>query len=243
MATKVSILRDSKCIIIDDIKNLDRDKIAKFMIGREENKKPYITHIDNKTKKVLEVKHLTREKKAYDINFALYEGEILGFYGLVGSGRTELTRILIGKDKYDSGKIIIYSKKARIQYVYDALSKYSLGYVTEDRGKDEFILTDSIKTNITVTIWDRTDNGLGLIFSKKEKGIAWKQIKDLGIKTVGLNQKVGNLSGGNQQKVSIAKWVVAEVNILIIDEPTVGINVGAKEYFARLIWNLSKMKK
>jgi ribose transport system ATP-binding protein len=243
VATKISILRDGKCVVTDDIKNLDRKKIVKYMIGREEDKNPYGDFIINKSKKVLEVKHLTREKKAYNINFTLYEGEILGFYGLVGAGRTELARILIGHDKYDSGEIIINGKKARIRSVYDALSKYSLGYVTEVRRKDGLILTDNIKTNITITIWDRIANGFGLVSSKKERDITWKQIKDLDIKTIGFNQKVGNLSGGNQQKVNIAKWLAAEVDVLIIDEPTVGIDVGAKEYFARLIWSLAKRKK
>lgn len=243
VANKISILRDGKCVVTDDIKNLNRKKIVKYMIGREEDKKPLSTLIINKSKKVLEVKHLTREKKAYNINFTLYEGEILGFYGLVGSGRTELARMLIGHDKYDSGEIIINGNKVRIQSVYDALTKYRLGYVTEDRRKDGLILTDNIKTNITITIWDRITNGFGLVSTKKERDIAWKQIKDLDIKTIGLNQKVGNLSGGNQQKVNVAKWLAADVDILIIDEPTVGIDIGSKEYFARLIWDLAKKKK
>ncbi len=243
VATKISILRDGKLVVTDDIKNLDRKKIVKYMIGREEDKKPYSDFIINKSKKVLEVKHLTREKKAYDINFTLYEGEILGFYGLVGAGRTELARILIGHDKYDSGEIIINGKKTRIRSVYDALSKYSLGYVTEDRRKDGLILTDNIKTNIAITIWDRITNGLGLVSNKKERDITWKQIKDLDIKTIGFNQKVGNLSGGNQQKVNVAKWLAAEVDVLIIDEPTAGIDIGAKEYFTRLISGLAKRKK
>lgn len=243
IASKVSILRDGKCVITDDIKNLDREKIVKYMIGREEDKKTDFTSIIDKSKKVLDVKHLIKERKAYDINFTLYKGEILGFYGLVGSGRTELAKILIGHDKYDSGEIIINGKKARIRSIYNTLSKYNLGYLTEDRKKEGLILTDNIKTNITITMWDRITNGLGFISSKKERDITWKQIKDLDIKSTGLNQKVGKLSGGNQQKVSIAKWLAAEVDILITDEPTVGIDVGSKEYFTRLIWNLSKMGK
>ena len=243
VATKISILRDGKCIVTDDNKNLDRKRIIKYMIGREEDIKPYGALNINKAKKILEVKHLTEKKKAYDINFVLYEGEILGFYGLVGAGRTELARILIGENKHNSGEIIINSKKVRIRSVYDALSKYSLGYVTEDRRKDGLILTDNIKINITITIWDRIANSLGFVSGKKESDIAWKQIKDLDIRSIGLNQKVGNLSGGNQQKVNIAKWLAAEVDILIVDEPTVGIDVGAKEYIARLIWDLAKRKK
>jgi len=243
IASKVCILRDGKCVITDDIKNLNRDKIVRCMIGREENKKTSFINIIDKSKKVLEVKHLTKKKKVYDINFTLCKGEILGFYGLVGSGRTELAKILIGYDKYDSGEIIINGKKTKIRSIYDALSKYNLGYLTEDRKKEGLILTDNIKTNIAITIWDRIANGLGFVSSRKERNIALEQCKDLDIKYTGLNQKVGKLSGGNQQKVSIAKWLAAKVDILIADEPTVGVDVGSKEYFARLIQNLSKMGK
>lgn len=243
VATKVSILRDGKCVVTDNAKNLDRRKIVKYMIGREEDTRSYGILDINTSKKVLEVKQLTREKKAYDINFTLYEGEILGFYGLVGAGRTEIARILIGQDKYDSGEIIIHGKNARIRSISDALSKYSLGYITEDRRKDGLILTDNVKTNITLTMWDRIANKFGFVPGKKERNIAWQQIENLDIKTTGLHQKVGNLSGGNQQKVNVAKWLAAEVDILIIDEPTVGIDVGAKEYFTRLIWELAHKKK
>lgn len=243
VATKITILRDGKCIISDDAKNLDRKGIINYMIGREEDTKPYGTLNVNKGKKVLEVKHLTKEKKAYDINFALYEGEILGFYGLFGAGRTELARILIGKDKYDTGEIIINGKKARIRSVCDALSKYGLGYMTENRREEGLILAGNIKTNITITIWHRIANSLGFVSGNKERDIAWESIKDLDIRTTGLNQKVGSLSGGNQQKVNIAKWLAAEVDILIVDEPTAGIDVATKEYFARLIWGLANRKK
>ena len=243
VATKISILRDGKCIITDDAKSLDRKGIIKYMIGREEDTTPYGTLDVNKGKKVLEVKHLTKEKKAYDINFALYEGEILGFYGLVGAGRTELARILIGKDKYDTGEIIINGKKARVRSVCDALSKYGLGYMTENRKEEGLILADNVKTNITITIWQRIAKSLGFVPGNKERDIAWKSIKDLDIRTTGLNQKVGSLSGGNQQKVNMAKWLAAEVDILIVDEPTVGIDVATKEYFARLIWDLANRKK
>jgi len=243
IANRVSILRDGKCVITDDIKNLDRDKIVRYMIGREEDKRATFINTVDRNKKVLEVKNLTKEKKAYDVNFTLYKGEILGFYGLVGSGRTELAKILIGYDQYDSGEIIINGKKASIRSIYNTLSKYNLGYLSEDRKKEGLILTDTVKTNITITIWDKIANGLGLVFSEKERDVAWKKIKDLDIKCTGLNQKVGKLSGGNQQKISIAKWLAANVDILIADEPTVGIDIGSKEYFAKLIWNLSKMGK
>ncbi len=243
IADKISILRDGQCVVSDDAANMDRKKIVKYMIGREEDTTPFGALDIDKGKKVLEVKNITKENKAYDISFDLYEGEILGFYGLVGAGRSELAKILIGQDKYDSGEIIINGKKAKVRSIYDAMSKYGLGYVTEDRRKDGLILSDNLKSNITITVWDRIANWLNYVSGKKEVDISWKQIEDLEIKTTGLKQRVGNLSGGNQQKVNVAKWLAADSSILIIDEPTVGVDVGAKEYFTRLIWDLAKRKK
>jgi ribose transport system ATP-binding protein len=123
------------------------------------------------------------------------------------------------------------------------MSKYGLGYVTEDRRKDGLILSDNLKSNITITVWDRISNWFNFVSGKREADISWKQIEDLEIKTYGLKQIVGNLSGGNQQKVNVAKWLAADSRILIIDEPTVGVDVGAREYFTRLIWDLANQGK
>lgn len=243
IADKISILRDGQCVISDDAANMDRKKIIQYMIGRAEDTTTFRAYQIDKSKKVLEAKNITKEKKASNISFDLYEGEILGFYGLVGAGRTELAKILIGQDKPDSGQIIINGEKAKIRSIYDAMSKYGLGYVTEDRRKDGLILSDNLKSNITITVWDRISNWFNYVSGKKEADISWKQIEDLEIKTYGLQQKVGNLSGGNQQKVNVAKWLAADSSILIIDEPTVGVDVGAKEYFTRLIWDLAKRGK
>jgi len=243
IADRISILRDGRCVVSDDAANMDRKKIIKYMIGRDEETAFFSAYQIDKNKKVLEAKNITKEKRASNISFNLYEGEILGFYGLVGAGRTELAKILIGQDKPDSGEIIINGEKAKIRSIYDAMSKYGLGYVTEDRRKDGLILSDNIKSNITITVWDRISNWFNYVSTKKEADISWKQIEDLEIKTYGLKQKVGNLSGGNQQKVNVAKWLAADSSILIIDEPTVGIDVGAKEYFTRLIRDLANRKK
>lgn len=243
IADKISILRDGRCVISDDAGNMDRKTIIKYMIGREEDTSTFSTVQIDKSKKVLEAKNITKQKKASNISFDLYEREILGFYGLVGAGRTDLAKILIGQDKPDSGEILINGEKAKIRSIYDAMSKYGLGYVTEDRRKDGLILSDTLKSNITITVWDRLSNWFNYVSGKKEADISWKQIEDLEIKTYGLKQIVGNLSGGNQQKVNVAKWLAADSRILIIDEPTVGVDVGAKEYFTRLIWNLAKQGK
>ncbi len=243
IADRISILRDAHCVVTDDAANMDRKTIVKYMIGRDEDTTPFGALQIDKSKKVLEVKNITKEKRAYDISFDLHEGEILGFYGLVGAGRTELAKILIGQDKYDSGEIMIHGKKANVRSIYDAMSKYGLGYVTEDRRGDGLILSDNITSNITITVWDRIANWFNYVSGKEEADISWKQVEDLEIKMTGLRQKVGNLSGGNQQKVNVAKWLAADSSILIIDEPTVGVDVGAKEYFTQLIWDLANKKK
>jgi ribose transport system ATP-binding protein len=243
VADRISVLRDGKCVVTDDKVNMDRKRIVNSMIGRDEETDHLGTLAIDKTRKVLEVRNLTREKKAYDISFDLYEGEILGFYGLVGAGRTELAKIIIGADRYESGKIFIKGREVKIRSIYDAMSNHGLGYVTEDRRKDGLIMSFDIKTNITMTVWDRLANWISYVSGKRETAAAWKQINDLEIKTFGPKQKVGTLSGGNQQKVNVAKWLAVNSDILIIDEPTVGVDVGAKEYFARLIWNLAKKGK
>ncbi len=243
VADRVSVLRDGRCVVTDDKANMDRRRIVNAMIGRDEETNGFGGRVIDREKKVLEVRNLTREKKAYDVSFVLHQGEILGFYGLVGAGRTELARILIGADRHDRGQILVRGKEARIRSIYEAMSRYGLGYMTEDRRKDGLILSFDIKTNVTMTIWDRLATWLGYVAGKKEDAVAWKQIEDLEIKTVGPQQKVGTLSGGNQQKVNLGKWLAADSGILIIDEPTVGIDVGAKEYFAHLIWNLAERGK
>jgi ribose transport system ATP-binding protein len=243
VADRISVLRDGKCVVTDDKANMDRRRIVNSMIGRDEETNSLGALSVDRAKKVLEVKNLTREGKAYNISFNLYQGEILGFYGLVGAGRTELAKILIGADRYDSGEIRISGRKVRVRSIYDAMANHGLCYVTEDRRKDGLIMSFDIRANITMTIWDRIANWIRYVSGRVETETSWKQIRDLDIKTWGPRQKVGTLSGGNQQKVNFGKWLAADSKILIIDEPTVGVDVGAKEYFAHLIWDLAKKGK
>ncbi len=242
IADKISVLRDGELIITDNVENLNRKKIVKYMIGREENTKPFGRLSVDKDKKVLEVSNLIREEKVDDVSFQLHKGEILGLYGLVGAGRTELAKIIMGEDDYDSGEIRINGEKVEISSVSEALSKYNMGYVTEDRRKEGLIENDEVKTNITITIWDRILNKLGFVSGQKEKNIAWEQVENLSIKTTGIEEEVKYLSGGNQQKVSISKWLAAENDIIIFDEPTVGVDIGAKEFIHKLIWDLAFKK-
>jgi len=241
LCDKISVLRDGKYIGTRNCNELKKQDVIKMMIGRETEEK-FLGHLDiDYTQKVLEVKGITQKGRFNEVSFDLYKGEILGFYGLVGSGRTELAKIILGVDHKDGGDIYVNGKKARILSMSDSLNKYRLGYVSENRKEEGLILNDTITSNISITIWNKIISPIMKRISlREEKNTATSMIDKLQIKTPSQKQHVKNLSGGNQQKVSIAKWLVAGCDILIIDEPSVGVDVGAKEYIHQLIWDLAK---
>jgi ribose transport system ATP-binding protein len=173
------------------------------------------------------------------IDFTLRKGEILGLYGLVGAGRTELARALIGKDRLLDGELRIDGQPVRIRSVEQAVRQHRIGYVSEDRKFEGVVLAHSIRSNIAATVWNRIAASLGFITAKRENRVAAPLAAQLEIRTPNLEQLAGNLSGGNQQKVSLAKWLAAQVDILIIDEPTVGIDIKTKGYFHELIAKLA----
>ena len=240
LADRVSVLRDGYLIGTREIEGLDRSEIVKMMIGREA-RSTYLGKLDiDLNEKVLEAENIIQNNTFDKLSFDLFKGEILGFYGLVGSGRTELARILIGEDKRDGGVIRINGQEAKINSMADSLHKYQLGYVTENRKEFGLLLEASLKTNITITVWDKLVNKIGKISLRKETSVCEESMEAVDVRATGPDQIVKDLSGGNQQKVSISKWLAAECDILIIDEPTVGVDVGAKEYIHQLIWDLAK---
>lgn len=235
----VSVLRDGKYVGTRECKNLLRQDIVKMMIGREE-KQDHLGFLDIKDDIVLEAKDIVTYGQFDKVSFKLKKGEILGFYGLVGSGRTELVRLLVGADKMDEGEIYVNGKKAVIRSIQDAIEKYRIGYVTENRKEEGLMLDASVGTNMTITVWSRLVNKVRKINMREEQKITDYMIDKIKVKTPTSETKVGSLSGGNQQKVSIGKWLAADSDILIIDEPTVGVDVGAKKYIHDLIWKLAK---
>jgi ribose transport system ATP-binding protein len=193
---------------------------------------------------MLRAEHVTRKARADDVSFTLYEGEILGFYGLVGAGRTELARILIGEDGMDSGAVFVRGDRAHIRSVADSLERYRIGYVTENRKEEGLFLESPVSTNITITVWSKIIRRLTRAISRaREMGITREMIRTLDIRTTGPNQKAEHLSGGNQQKICIAKWLAAQCDILIVDEPTVGVDIGAKEQIHQLLWDLAEKER
>jgi ribose transport system ATP-binding protein len=239
LCDKISVLRDGKYIRTDDCKNTTRQDIVKMMIGREEEIDDF-GELDQNDDVVLKVEHLSRRGFFNDISFELHRGEILGFYGLVGAGRTELVRAIVGADKRDGGNISVNGRFAEIRNMQDALNRYGIGYVSENRKEEGLILPFSVSANITMPSLKRYRTTGGLLDLKKLEGSSREYVEKLQIKTPALTTAVENLSGGNQQKISIGKWLAAGCDILIIDEPTVGVDVGAKRNIHNVIWDLTK---
>ena len=241
ISDRITVLRDGEIVGTIENKNLQKSDLVTMMVGREVALDKFMGFLDvDKNDVVMEVKNYTLDSKFEDVNFKLYKGEILGFYGLVGSGRTELAKAILGVLRKDAGTINIGGVKANIPRMRTALDKYRIGYVSENRKEEGLILRADLRDNICVTVWRKIAEKLGIIPKKTELSICGQMINDLAIKTTGIRQIVNHLSGGNQQKVSMAKWLAARCDILIIDEPTVGVDVGAKEYLHRIIWAIAK---
>lgn len=235
----VSVIRDGKYVGTKSCAGLGRQDLVKMMIGREESTE-HLGFLDIKDEVVLEVKHAVAYGKTEDVSLKLHKGEILGLYGLIGSGRTELARLIFGADKMDSGEIWVNGKKAEIHSIQDSIEKYKIGYVSENRKEEGLILSFPVGTNMSITIWHRILNKFRKIQTGREAEIVGRMIDKMQVKTPSVETHAENLSGGNQQKVSIGKWLAADCDILIIDEPTVGVDVGAKKYIHDLIWQLAK---
>jgi len=238
---RVTVLRDGEHIITANFRDLTIDDIIRYMVGRKLEEKYPRVYV-NRGKKILEVHGLSQGTRLKDISFDLYEGEILGFAGLVGAGRTEVARAIFGADKFDKGEILINGKKVEINSPIDAI-KNGLAYVPEDRKLTGLALNLSVLANITLATMDNVVNMLSVINSVKERKIGEKIIRDLKIKTPSLFQRVQNLSGGNQQKVIVGRWLLREPQIYIFDEPTRGIDVGAKIEIYNILNNLKQEGK
>ena len=244
LCDKVSVLRDGRLVGTRKISDLKIPELVQMMIGREVNA-THLGRLDaDRGREILRAEHVVRAGKIEDVSFAVREGEILGFYGLVGAGRTELARVLIGEDRLDAGAIYVRGERAHIRSVADSLERYGIGYVTENRKEEGLLLQSPVSTNVTIAVWPRIVQALTRYISRaKEVAITRRMIQSLEIQATGPNQKTEDLSGGNQQKICLSKWLAADCDILIIDEPTVGVDIGAKEQIHRLIWDLAKTRR
>ncbi len=220
------------------ITDLDRNQLITLMVGRQQVVHELQARTDGHGDAILELRDLTGSSGARDVNLVVSRGEIVGLYGLVGAGRTELAKTIIGVDRVESGEVLIDGKRVRIGGPDDAL-RHGIGYVPEDRKTQGLIAIHSVLSNVSITIWRRLQNFAGWVGARGERAAVRPYIDKLDIKTPSLSAPVDTLSGGNQQKVSLAKWLTAGVRILIVDEPTVGIDVRTKANIHELIWGLA----
>ena len=240
ISDRVTTLRDGKVAIAGEpIERMDRGRIVSAMIGREER----VADIDNRAvsdEPVLEATGIATSLGHRNVSFTLRKGEILGLYGLVGAGRTELARALIGDARITAGVLSLRGSPVTVDSVSHAIRKLRIGYISEDRKTEGLILAHPVRSNVAITVWRRIVSGVGLLWRRSEIEIAGPLARKLEIRTPSLEQAVGKLSGGNQQKVSIAKWLAAGVEILIIDEPTVGIDIKTKTAIHELIAEITR---
>ena len=231
---RVTVMRDGGYVGTLITKDSTKDDIINMMVGR-------VIYEDPKTESqvapdapvVLKVEHLNAGRMVKDVSFELHKGEILGFSGLMGAGRTETARALFGADPKDSGDIYVNGQKVDIKTPQDAV-KCGIGYLSEDRKRFGIVVDKTVAENSTMATMENFMKGI-FIDKKKEKDVAQEYVEALKTKTPSVDQLVVNLSGGNQQKVVIAKWLVRNCDILIFDEPTRGIDVGAKSEIYHLM--------
>ena len=210
--------------------------------GREIYESHHPHRDTSKNEVVLAVKGLNRGRVVQDVSFELHKGEILGFAGLLGAGRTETMRLVFGADRTESGEIFVKGKKVHIRHPKDAV-RCGIGYLSEDRKRYGLALGMSVKVNTVMASMGKFLKAGGIIDQQMEKNITMEYIQKLNTKTPGIDQLAKNLSGGNQQKVVVGKWLVRDCDILIFDEPTRGIDVGAKSEIYKLLNELADQGK
>lgn len=223
---RVTIMRDGQYITTMNFADTSIDQIITYMVGREIKEKfPRVTC--EKGKKIFEVKNLNAGRMVRNVSFSLYEGEIVGFAGLMGAGRTETTRAIFGIDPKQSGQIFLDGKEIVIHSPMDAI-RQGVVLAPEDRKKDGLCTKLSIRHNIALPNLDLLCNRLGVVSHSKENAMCDRAVKNLQIKTPSVDVDAANLSGGNQQKVVVGKWLARDSRVVIFDEPTRGIDVAAK---------------
>ena len=240
LCDRVTVIRDGEYIWTKNISDTDNDDLIAGMVGRTlENQFP--KEFGTKGECFLKAEHLEEGGVLYDVSFEAYGGQILGFAGLVGAGRTETMRAIFGADPLDGGKVYVHGKEVKIKTPRDAINA-GIAFLTEDRKGQGLVLAQTIRTNLILANMKGFSNGL-FLNEKKILESGEKNIASLRIKTPSIDEIVGQLSGGNQQKVVIGKWVNTDADIFIFDEPTRGIDVGAKVEVYNVMNDLVKQGK
>jgi ribose transport system ATP-binding protein len=242
IADRVTVMRDGRYVATVRTPDASIDQIISMMVGRTlADVSPEPPEVPSE-QIVLDVQHLNRGNAIKDVSLQLKKGEILGVAGLVGAGRTEVARAIFGADPIDSGQIAVTGKRVQIRSPRDAV-KHGIGYLSEDRKRYGLALGLDVETNAVLAAFQKFLGFLGSVNVARTQAAAQQHVRNLAIKTPSLRQKVKHLSGGTQQKVVVAKWLTADSEILIFDEPTRGIDVGAKSEIYKLLNDLAKQGK
>ena len=236
---RISIFRDGRFVSTDAYSAITMEEIVNRMVGRTlDNKFPARRNVPT-GEKILEVRNIVRKGVLHDVSFDLYRGEILGFAGLMGAGRSELARAIFGADPIDSGVVIMNGKKLSVLSPAESI-RSGIAYLSENRKQEGLAVRMLLAENVTMANMRGVSGGLGVISRRRELDASRRYVEELAIRTPSLLQVVNNLSGGNQQKVVVAKWLFCDSKILIFDEPTRGIDVGAKFAIYELIGRLAR---
>ena len=239
ISDRVTVMRDGRHVATVETESVSIDEIISMMVGRTIfEEAPHVPDTNGDADVVLDLRGLTREPAVSDASFQLRRGEILGVAGLVGAGRTELARLIFGADHKDSGEVLVNGKSVDISSPADAVA-LGISYLSEDRKRHGLTLGLDVEHNVALASFRRFLKALGQIDTRATREVAIRRVEELDIKTPSIKQKARNLSGGTQQKVVVAKWLTAETDILIFDEPTRGIDVGAKQEIYHLLNQLA----
>ena len=230
---KVQVLRDGKDMGVSDVGKITENELVKLMVGREISNR-FPKRVSQQGVKVLEIKNLSRGEHVKNVSFDLHKGEVFGIAGLVGAGRSELVRLIMGADKKESGQIFVNGKEIDIKHPSKAIAN-KIFLVPEDRKMQGLVVMQTIEKNISLPMIKRIKKFLGFVDPRAEHRMAENEIKALSIKCTGRNQQVVTLSGGNQQKVVLGKCLETEPDIMILDDPTRGIDVGTKAEIYEMI--------
>ena len=242
IADRTSIMRDGELVGTRDTQDMTKQDIINMMVGRTIYEDPKTeSQVPEDAEVALRVQNLNGGPLVKDVSFEVKQGEILGFGGLMGAGRTETARAVFGADPVESGTIEVHGKRVKINSPVDAVAQ-GIGYLSEDRKRFGLALNLNVRDNVALATFDRFEKGPFLDLKEVEESTK-RYVKKLDIKTPSMDQTIRNLSGGNQQKVVLAKWLIRNSDILIFDEPTRGIDVGAKSEIYSLMKDLASQGK
>lgn len=245
LCSGISVFKDGECVLTTDRSKITRDELVTAIVGRKSvgGKQEFLENT-KRDAVVLSARNLSWEKRVEDVSFELHEGEVIGFAGLVGAGRTELANLIFGVEQPDSGSMVLDGEEYRPRHVADAIEA-GIGLVPEERRSQGLILKDTVNFNLNMLNLKsvRLSRFFSLLNNKKMSKISRQVVDRLQVKTPSVNTAVINLSGGNQQKVVIGKWVTRDLRVLILDEPSRGVDVGARSEIHKKIRELAKEGK